>query len=231
MANRRWRIAGAVVIGLALQVVWLAILLPPRSTPPAAESWSAESDAKAKIDPKTGDGTPDTIVWNGRAYAFTHESGSRSYLTYSSYSEAVQAMIFVQREKDRKWTVAPKPTPEPLSSPSPSTSPSQWTSITTVPLTYGGNYSTAIATLKPAPTPLRLYQRDQAENWMTVIPLDPEKDRSWAHDNVKIETRAKPFVRRNTLTGGWTIEFVSKGETSNAQRPTSNVQLQKGKGK
>jgi hypothetical protein len=45
---------------------------------------------------------------------------------------------------------------------------------------------------------------------MTVLQRDPAQDQSWAHDNVKIESRAKPFVRPNKVTGGWTIEFVKR---------------------
>jgi hypothetical protein len=251
-------IAGGVLLQLALIFSALAFVLTLHEAEPALHRYgqSEWANPKAKIDPKTGNGTPWTIVWDKRGnYDYTRKDGNRKHSDaaaldrskyssvpdsdflritglYGSYSEAAVAMVDEQRDEAGRWSAAPLPTAQPLAHNSPSPSPAQWsTTLAAAPLSWSSTVTrgtvimssssgnvTSATTPKPFATPIRIYERDQAENWMTVLQLDQNADKSWAHDNVKIETRAKPFVRSNKLTGGWTIEFVDKANPE-ARKP------------
>lgn len=233
--------SAAIIQVLALLGIFSSFDSHPHEAEPAKHKYGKEewANPKAKIDAKTGNGTPWTIVWDKRGnYDYTRKDGKRKHpeaagvdrsrypdvpgydflrITglYGSYGDAAMAMLDEQRDEAGRWAAAPLPTAQPLAhnSPSPSPTPAaQFTAASIVWTTLSGT-STALSaspTPKPFATPIRIYERDQAENWMSVFQLDQNADKSWAHDNVKIETRAKPFVKPNKLTGGWTIDFVEK---------------------
>lgn len=196
----------ALILG-SFGVFILLLLHQCHSTPKRDAKSNLPLKIAASVDPKTGNGTPWTVIWDGHggAYSWTWFNGNRSERTFETYSSAFMAMFEMQRVHERRWSVAPSPTPQPKVSPSPTPIPSMMSGIWT-----SGLSSLAIAT--PAPIPpaasLRIYNRDQAENWMTVMQCDPLNDRSWAPENVKVETLKEPQVTRNNLTDGWTIEFV-----------------------
>jgi hypothetical protein len=105
------------------------------------------ANPRAKIDPKTGNGTPWTIVWDKRGnYDFTDQDGKRKHPNaigvdrslypnvderevsrvtglYGSYSAAAMAMLDAQRDEAGRWSAAPLPTAQPLAQNSPSPTP------------------------------------------------------------------------------------------------------------
>lgn len=212
--NKKFLIAPAVLGVVAVSVIGLVTFHNDQ----AAKSEKAKSEKakieKPKIDPTTGDGTPWTIVWNGRDYSYTWQSGNRQHRTFNSYSEAVQEMIWMQQEMERTWKVAPEPTVPPRASPTPTpTTAASGTPGAVGPTTFYVTSTFSNWTTPSTPPPVwqkthTLYGGEKRGPWFGVIPLDPEYEPIDAPENVRIESKYRPFVTENAKAGIWTIEFV-----------------------
>jgi hypothetical protein len=169
------------------------------------------------------DGPPWTVLCDQKPchYSFTDQNGNRTKEIFGDYDDARGAMLLAltketdRREtENRKWRVASKPE----ETPAPPIKLTAQPGFSFGVISSSGTLSiiTPTPSPKPATTPLRIYSRDGMENWLTVIQRDPDGDKKWSYDNAKIESRARPFVRPNKLTGGWTIEFVDKAAGAGA---------------
>lgn len=191
---RPFKIAASIVIaGLSGLFAFGVIVHVTRTAPP----WSVITD---------GDGL----------YSFTDSLGYKVPWESDDYYRALD-------ERSQKKYPAPKPTPTRWTAvktpPPPTPTPERRTTLSVV---NGSkliwlNVSTAPSQNDPSPTPtptppLEIDKGGADGQWLIVDPKDPFREgfAYYDHENVRLKTKFKPFVKPSEDGLGWVIDFTER---------------------